>query len=46
VPNASRLVSFRVPVRDLPLGLTITEVTTTAEGLVVSATANDVPLRA
>ena len=46
VPNASRLLTFNVPVKNLPLNLKIDKVRTTAEGLAVEATATDVPLRA
>ncbi|WP_248962502.1 LmeA family phospholipid-binding protein [Sphaerisporangium perillae] len=45
VPNASRLLSFNVPIKDLPLNLKIDRVRSTSEGLAVEATATDVPLR-
>lgn len=45
VPEATRLVSWTVPVKDLPLNLKITKVRSTAEGLAVEATAKDVPLK-
>lgn len=46
VPNASRLISFTVPIKNLPLNLKIEKVRSTAEGLAVEGTATDVPLRA
>jgi hypothetical protein len=46
VPNASRLLSFNVPIKDLPLNLKIEKVRTTSEGLAVDGSATDVPLRA
>jgi hypothetical protein len=46
VPDAARLLSFNVPIKDLPLSLKIRSVRTTAEGLAVEGTATDVPLRA
>ncbi|MEU8265522.1 DUF2993 domain-containing protein [Sphaerisporangium sp. NPDC049002] len=45
VPNASRALSFTVPIKDLPLNLKIEKVRTTPEGLAVDGTATDVPLR-
>ncbi|MET8161761.1 DUF2993 domain-containing protein [Sphaerisporangium sp. NPDC005289] len=45
VPNASRLLSFTVPVKNLPLNLKIEKVRSTPEGLAVEGTATDVPLR-
>ncbi|WP_169953068.1 DUF2993 domain-containing protein [Microbispora sp. H11081] len=45
VPNAERLISFTVPVKDLPLNLRVTRVTSTSEGLAVQGTASDVLLR-
>ncbi|GGO29200.1 hypothetical protein GCM10010116_58490 [Microbispora rosea subsp. aerata] len=45
VPNAERLISFTVPVKDLPLNLRITRVKSTSEGLAVQGTASDVSLR-
>lgn len=45
VPNAERMLSWTVPVRRLPLGLKITKVTPTAEGLAVEARAKDVVLK-
>jgi hypothetical protein len=45
VPNPERFITFTVPVKDLPLGLKITSVKTTPEGLAVEGTATDVPLR-
>ena len=38
-------MSFTVPVRRLPLGLKITKVTSTAEGLAIEARATDVALK-
>ncbi|MDH2426950.1 DUF2993 domain-containing protein [Sphaerisporangium sp. TRM90804] len=46
VPDAAKLMSFTVPVKDLPLNLKIEKVRTTSEGLAVEGTATDVPLRA
>ncbi|MBO3747319.1 DUF2993 domain-containing protein [Streptosporangiaceae bacterium NEAU-GS5] len=43
--NAARLVSFTYPVKNLPLNLKITKVTTTSNGLAVQGTATDVPLK-
>jgi hypothetical protein len=45
VPNAEKLVTFTVPVKNLPLNLKITSVRSTPEGLAVEGTATDVPLR-
>ncbi|GII79671.1 hypothetical protein Sru01_46530 [Sphaerisporangium rufum] len=45
VPNASRLLSFDVPIGDLPLNLEIKRVRSVPEGLAVDAVASDVPLR-
>lgn len=45
VPNPERLISFTVPVKNLPLNLKITRVKSTSEGLAVQGTASDVPLR-
>lgn len=45
VPNAERLISWTVPVRNLPLNLKITKVRSTPEGLAVEARAQDVPLK-
>ncbi|GIH29066.1 hypothetical protein Aph01nite_73760 [Acrocarpospora phusangensis] len=45
VPNAERLVSFAIPIRELPLNLKLTKVTPVEEGLLVQGTADDVPLR-
>ncbi|TQS24466.1 DUF2993 domain-containing protein [Microbispora sp. KK1-11] len=45
VPNPERLISFNVPVKNLPLNLRITRVKSTSEGLAVQGTASDVPLR-
>ncbi|GAA1015659.1 hypothetical protein Aple_009570 [Acrocarpospora pleiomorpha] len=45
VPNAERLVSFNIPVKDLPLNLKLTKVSPTAAGLLLQGTASDVPLR-
>lgn len=45
VPDAARLVTWTVPVKDLPLNLKITKVRSTAEGLAVEATAKDVPIK-
>ncbi|MCW2882251.1 MAG: hypothetical protein JWQ95_6351 [Sphaerisporangium sp.] len=46
VPNASRQLSFNVPIKNLPLNLKIQSVRNTAAGLAVEGTATDVPLRA
>ncbi|MEO3808085.1 DUF2993 domain-containing protein [Sphaerisporangium sp. B11E5] len=46
VPDAARLLSFNVPIKDLPLSLEIESVRSTSEGLAVEGTATDVPLRA
>jgi hypothetical protein len=45
VPEPERLITFTVPVRDLPLNLRITGVKTTPDGVAVEGTATDVPLR-
>lgn len=45
VPNPERLMTYTVPVKDLPLNLEITRVRSTSEGLAVEGTATDVPLR-
>ncbi|WP_170317186.1 DUF2993 domain-containing protein, partial [Acrocarpospora corrugata] len=45
VPNPERLISFTVPIKELPLNLKLTKVTPTEEGLLVQGTASDVPLR-
>jgi len=45
MPNAARLISFTFPVKNLPLNLKITKVETTATGLAVQGTAEDVPLQ-
>ncbi|MFC4590680.1 LmeA family phospholipid-binding protein [Sphaerisporangium corydalis] len=45
VPDASRLMSFNVPIKNLPLNIKIQKVRTTSEGLAVDGTATDVPLR-
>ncbi|MEO3854645.1 DUF2993 domain-containing protein [Acrocarpospora sp. B8E8] len=45
VPNAERLVSFTIPIKDLPLNLKLTKVSPTAAGLLLQGTASDVPLR-
>lgn len=45
VPNAARLVTFEVPIRELPLDMKITEVRTGTDGVAVDAAATDVPLR-
>ncbi|MFC4530205.1 DUF2993 domain-containing protein [Sphaerisporangium dianthi] len=45
VPNATRLLSFTVPIKNLPLNLKIEKVRSTPEGLAVEGTATDVPLR-
>lgn len=46
IPDAARLLSFNVPIKDLPLSLKIESVRSTSEGLAVEGTATDVPLRA
>ncbi|RGA06466.1 DUF2993 domain-containing protein [Microbispora triticiradicis] len=45
VPNPERLISFTVPVKNLPLNLRITRVTSTSEGLAVQGTASDVSFK-
>lgn len=45
VGDVARLVSWTVPVRELPLNLKITKVRSTPEGLAVEASAKDVPLK-
>ncbi|WP_214109744.1 LmeA family phospholipid-binding protein [Acrocarpospora catenulata] len=45
VPNANRLMTFTVPIGELPFNLRITSVRTTPEGLAVQGSATDVPLR-
>ncbi|GAA0985192.1 DUF2993 domain-containing protein [Acrocarpospora macrocephala] len=45
VPNAERLVSFTIPIKDLPLNLKLTKVSPTEAGLLLQGTASDVPLR-
>ncbi|GAA4192723.1 DUF2993 domain-containing protein [Microbispora amethystogenes] len=45
VPNPERLISFTVPVKNLPLNLRVTRVTSTSEGLAVQGTASDVSFR-
>ncbi|GGK94795.1 hypothetical protein Sme01_57510 [Sphaerisporangium melleum] len=45
VPNATRLLSFTVPVKELPLNLKIERVRSIPEGLAVEGRATDVPLR-
>ncbi|MEZ0073041.1 DUF2993 domain-containing protein [Planotetraspora sp. GP83] len=45
VPSPERLITFTVPVKNLPLNLKITSVKSTPQGLAVEGTATDVPLR-
>jgi hypothetical protein len=45
VPNARQLISWTVPLRNLPLDLKVTKVRSTPEGLAVEARAKDVPLK-
>ena len=45
VPRATRVLGWTVPVKDLPLNMKITKVTTTGSGLAVEGSATDVPLK-
>lgn len=45
VPNAERLLTFTVPIPNLPLGLKVTRVTSTSDGLALTGTATDVRFR-
>ncbi|MCT9934753.1 DUF2993 domain-containing protein [Planotetraspora sp. A-T 1434] len=45
VPSPERLITFTVPVKNLPLNLKITSVKSTPQGLAVEGTATDVPLK-
>ncbi|MEU4833318.1 DUF2993 domain-containing protein [Streptosporangium sp. NPDC023615] len=45
VPDPERFLSYRVPIGKLPYNLKLTDVRTVPEGLRISGTASDVPLR-
>ncbi|WP_214413855.1 LmeA family phospholipid-binding protein [Sphaerisporangium fuscum] len=46
VPNAGRLLTFEVPIKNLPLSLKIESVRSTSQGLAIEGSATDVPLHA
>ena len=45
VPGIARRIAWTVPVKNLPLNMKITRVTTSGGGLAVEASATDVPLK-
>ncbi|WP_283138797.1 LmeA family phospholipid-binding protein [Rhizohabitans arisaemae] len=45
VPGVDRRLAFTIPVRNLPLGLKLTEVRSTAKGLEIKGEATNLPLR-
>ncbi|GAA3134603.1 LmeA family phospholipid-binding protein [Streptosporangium carneum] len=45
VPEPERLISYRIPIKNLPFNLKVTDVKTVPQGISISGEATDVPLR-